>query len=86
MTIEQTVEIPESRRITLDLPPQVPAGKARITVNIIEFPHAASPEHKEARDEIPDWLKGIVSPALFRKGEILGDIIGPFHDEWENGY
>ncbi|MDR1625188.1 MAG: hypothetical protein LBT33_01490 [Spirochaetia bacterium] len=42
MTIEQTVEIPESRRITLDLPPQVPTGKARIAVNIIGFPHAAS--------------------------------------------
>jgi hypothetical protein len=37
----------------------------------------------------PDFdprLKGLVSPALYRKGTINGDIIGPFHDEWENGY
>jgi hypothetical protein len=33
----------------------------------------------------PDFdprLKGLVSPALYRKGTINGDIIGPFHDEW----
>ena len=27
MTITQTVEVPESRRITLDVPPQIPAGQ-----------------------------------------------------------
>jgi hypothetical protein len=36
MTIEQTVEIPANRRIYLDLPPQIPAGRARIAVHIIE--------------------------------------------------
>ena len=30
MTITQTVEIPESRRITLEVPPQIPTGKAII--------------------------------------------------------
>jgi len=32
MTIEQTIEVPESHRITLDLPPELPVGKAKITV------------------------------------------------------
>ena len=32
MTITQTVEIPASRRIFLDLPIDVPVGKAKITV------------------------------------------------------
>jgi hypothetical protein len=27
MTIEQTIEVPVSRRITLDIPPQIPVGK-----------------------------------------------------------
>ncbi|MDR0495531.1 MAG: hypothetical protein LBG95_07880 [Treponema sp.] len=27
MTIEQTIEVPASHRITLDIPPQIPAGK-----------------------------------------------------------
>ena len=32
MTIEQTIEIPVSRRIFLDLPLELPVGKAKITV------------------------------------------------------
>ncbi len=27
-------------------------------------------------------LEGLVNPAAFRKGKILSDIVGPFHDEW----
>ncbi|MCC8166627.1 MAG: hypothetical protein LIQ31_10870 [Planctomycetes bacterium] len=27
-------------------------------------------------------LEGIVNPAVFKKGKITGDIIGPFHDVW----
>jgi hypothetical protein len=32
MTIEQNIEIPADRRITLELPAQIPAGTARIKV------------------------------------------------------
>ena len=32
MTIEQTIEVPASRRIFLDLPPELPIGKAKVTV------------------------------------------------------
>jgi hypothetical protein len=32
MTIEQTVEIPASHRLIIDLPAEIPAGRARITV------------------------------------------------------
>ena len=31
MIIEQTIEIPASRRITLDVPPEVPMGKVILT-------------------------------------------------------
>jgi hypothetical protein len=37
MTIEQTVEIPDSRRVFFDLPPQIPAGKARIVISILDY-------------------------------------------------
>ncbi len=30
-------------------------------------------------------LEGLVNPAIYRKGKILGDIIGPFHEEWGEG-
>jgi hypothetical protein len=33
MTIEQTVEIPASRRITIDLPHELPVGKAKVELN-----------------------------------------------------
>jgi len=32
MTIEQTVEIPANYRIFLNLPPELPVGKAKITI------------------------------------------------------
>jgi hypothetical protein len=32
MTIEQTIDIPVSRRVLLDLPFELPAGKAKITI------------------------------------------------------
>jgi hypothetical protein len=38
MTIQQTVQIPASRRLSFKVPAEVPAGKARITLNITAFP------------------------------------------------
>lgn len=35
MTIEQMVEIPASHRLTIDIPPEMPAGQTRV---IIHFP------------------------------------------------
>ena len=32
MIIEQTIEIPANRRIFLDLPPELPMGRAKVTV------------------------------------------------------
>ena len=32
MTIEQTIEVPASHRVFLDLPLELPVGKARITI------------------------------------------------------
>jgi hypothetical protein len=34
MIIEQTIEIPASRRIFLDLPPELPIGKAKVELAI----------------------------------------------------
>ena len=34
MTIEQTIEIPASRRITLEVPPELPTGKAKVELTI----------------------------------------------------
>ena len=37
MTITQTIDIPADRRITLEVPQQIPSGKARVELNIIPF-------------------------------------------------
>jgi len=34
MTIEQTVEIPTSRWITIEVPPELPIGKAKVELTI----------------------------------------------------
>ena len=40
MTITQTVEIPADRRLTIDIPLDVPAGKAQIEMKVIPFTKA----------------------------------------------
>jgi len=45
MTIEQTIEVPFNRRIFLDLPPELPTGKAKIEYTITpESPLRGAPE------------------------------------------
>ena len=36
MTIEQTIEVPASRRITLEIPPQIPVGRVQVFVTPVE--------------------------------------------------
>ncbi|GHT74457.1 hypothetical protein FACS1894124_4370 [Spirochaetia bacterium] len=38
----------------------------------------------EMESAIDPRLIGAVNPAVYGKGKICGDIIGPFHEEWEN--
>jgi hypothetical protein len=46
MVIEQTVEIPVSHRLVIDVPPEVPAGKTRV---VIQFPKAIPTEDEAVR-------------------------------------
>jgi len=58
MTITQTVEIPANRRITLEVPREVPAGRVILTItpveekNTIEFIDASTNDVINAGDEI----------------------------------
>ena len=63
MTIEQTVDIPADRRITIEVPPQIPTGRTNV---IIQFPVPADtqPEGNAAKNSptpISDSLVGILS-------------------------
>lgn len=37
---------------------------------------------RETDKELDSALAELVNPGAFRRGKILGDIVGPFHDEW----
>jgi hypothetical protein len=63
MTIEQTVDIPADRKITIEIPPQIPTGR---TNGIIQFPVPVDtqPEETAAKNSptpITDSLVGILS-------------------------
>jgi hypothetical protein len=63
MTIQQTVEIPASHRLTIDVPQEVPAGKA----TIIYSPEPAADQAAPAgRRKIPDELLPLVQEAARR--------------------
>ena len=44
MTITQTVEIPADRRLTIDVPKEVPTGKAQVELKVIPFAKEENPE------------------------------------------
>jgi len=46
MTFEQTVEIPASHQITLEVPPELPTGKAKVELTITP---ETMPKEKTAR-------------------------------------
>jgi len=55
MTIEQTVEIPVSRRLFIDIPPEVPTGKAILTFTTIP----ANDDRKSNSDELRIKLQNL---------------------------
>jgi hypothetical protein len=56
MTIEKTVEIPADRRLTLEIPPTVPPGRARLEVIIT--PEAAGPKKAVSLLDLRGSCKG----------------------------
>jgi hypothetical protein len=48
MTIEQTVEIPASRRVFFDLPPEFPVGTAKVEVKSVNQPNREQPPSEDA--------------------------------------
>ncbi|MCD8350552.1 MAG: type II toxin-antitoxin system CcdA family antitoxin [Planctomycetaceae bacterium] len=80
--------------ITITLPEElVEQAKAKglltsaaIEAYVREKLHTA--EGTPTNDSLPDTipvdprLAGLINPAVLRKGQINGDIIGPFQEEW----
>ena len=78
MIIEQIIEIPVSRRITIELPEEVPVGKARF---IIQF--SIHQEDTQAGNTIPPEAKGQNNNEAFRQA--LRRAYGAWKDKpWTN--
>jgi len=78
MTIEQTIEIPASHRITLDVPPEVPAGTV-----ILTFTPASDQRAQIAppcRKPISAYF-GIISPDTYGDGVAYQRHL---RDEWDD--
>ena len=77
MTVEQTIEIPSNRRITLEVPPEVPTG---ITHLIIEFPIQKA---DQMNNTVTPEAKGRISNEAFRN--TLRRAYGAWKDKpWTN--
>jgi hypothetical protein len=48
MTIEQTIEIPSNHRLVLDLPFELPIGRARVALTVIPEKEKAANEGESA--------------------------------------
>jgi len=55
MTITQTVEIPADRRITLEVPLEVPTGRASLEYKIIPFVNK-TPKQRMTEEEEKEWI------------------------------
>jgi hypothetical protein len=75
MTIEQTIEIPASRRITLDLPHELPVGKAKVELNFTPFTGIQSASNS---DKI-HLTKAMIDEML--QGDDLQFLTGILHTE-----
>ena len=74
MTITQTVEVPANRRITLELPREIPEGKAQVEFRVIPFVKkeekpAGNDKIRFTRKELDEMVKN--SPTLHKLAGIL---------------
>jgi hypothetical protein len=59
MTIEQTVEIQSDRRLVLDLPPELPVGRARVAVTVTPERNETPEEHRRRSREAIERCRGL---------------------------
>ena len=73
MAIEQTIEVPAGRRLTIDIPPEVPVGKAILTFTPAQSGHdssCAAPANQagdSSRKPISQYF-GVLSPDTYGDG------------------
>ncbi|MCL2267011.1 MAG: hypothetical protein FWC17_04515 [Treponema sp.] len=77
MTITQTVEIPEDRRVIFEVPREVPAGKAKIEMKVISFvkqKEKSSSKMRLSKRELEEKSKSVETPHTDALLDILSRI------------
>ncbi|GHV85668.1 hypothetical protein AGMMS50230_12760 [Spirochaetia bacterium] len=64
ITIEQTVELPASHRLTLEVPPVIPTGRVRVTFT-------PEPEHRLSPQEAIEKCWGIAEGSSWTSDRLL---------------
>ncbi|GHV79304.1 hypothetical protein AGMMS49944_10950 [Spirochaetia bacterium] len=90
MTLRQTIDIPASHRLILDVPGEVPVGKATLTYRpeiglfsrIRAFLHAHSPFRSAFSRHFDEFYGCLKGTGIF-EGD-AADIVKEWHDEWED--
>jgi hypothetical protein len=72
MTLEQTVEIPKNHRISIQVPPEVPVGRAKIVI----FPEPATKkpvkhQQKESLDETLERIWAMTKDSALTSDKFL---------------
>ena len=78
MTITQTVEIPASHKLTIDVPREIPAGRTQVVIQFPVVEKQDKPALKSADEAtpIPDSLKHILSQPTPHADALLGILSG----------
>jgi hypothetical protein len=82
MMFEQTVEIPDNHRLTLEIPDEVPAGRAQV---FIQFPVLESVQvtDRRAGESVPLEARGRNNNEIFRNA--IRNAYGAWKDNpWKN--
>ena len=64
MTITQTVDIPENRRLTIEVPSEVPTGRAQVELKVIPFDRKkGSPKKlRLTKQQLDEMLRNAETP------------------------
>ena len=96
MIIERTIEVPPNRRITLDVPPQIPVGKViltftpavntQISVSAGECPECA--KHRDPKTGNPRYnaetVAAIEEGMAISRGEIQAKQFNSLDEMWDD--
>jgi len=77
MTVTQTVEVPVSHRLTIDVPREIPAGTtARVELNVLPFVNKPdnSGKLRLSKQELDEMLRDAQTPITDSLTGILADL------------